>query len=180
MQNHNNIFLIFITILCIVFSHCASTNAPMGWLVKPESVPTDTYGAWIKIRTHHGLISGELISLMNDTVFVADTAALHGVASADIISARLATYNAAHSNIGAFAFFGTISTISNGAFLIFTAPMWIIGGTIASIIRSYEPIIDYPKRPLTDFSPYARYPQGLPSGLQRNDIRMKQNRSSER
>ena len=46
-------------------------------------------------------------------------------------------------------------------------------GTIAAVSRSYEPIIDYPKTPLEKFVRFARYPQGLPPDLNRDEIRVK-------
>jgi hypothetical protein len=110
-----------------------------------------------------------LIAVTKDTVFAADSA-LRAVAWRDIASARLETYDA--SSLGAYAFFGTLSTVSNGWFLAFTMPMWIIGGSIAAVSRSYDPIIDYPGKPLTDFASFARYPQGLPPGLDRGAIQM--------
>jgi hypothetical protein len=49
----------------------------------------------------------------------------------------------------------------------------MIGGSIATGSRSFEPIIDYPKKDLSRFLPFARYPQGLPDGIDRSQIRMK-------
>jgi hypothetical protein len=50
--------------------------------------------------------------------------------------------------------------------------MWIIGGSIAATSRSFDPVVDYPSKPLIDFAPFARYPQGLPPGLDRGAIQM--------
>ena len=68
---------------------------------------------------------------------------------------------------------GSLLTISNGLLLVFTFPLWLIGGTVASVSRSYDPVFTYPGTPLTEFAPYARYPQGLPPDLDRGTIRMK-------
>jgi hypothetical protein len=70
-------------------------------------------------------------------------------------------------------FLGTVSTISNGWFLVFTAPMWMIGGGITSSKLSYNAIVDYPRMELNRFAPFARYPQGLPSVIDRSRIKMK-------
>jgi hypothetical protein len=75
--------------------------------------------------------------------------------------------------MGGLVLLGTLSTISNGAFLLFTAPMWIIGGSIATGARSFEPIVDYPKRDWGHLAPFARYPQGMPRGIDRKQIKMK-------
>jgi hypothetical protein len=131
----------------------------------------DPYGAWVSIKTGYAQRGGELIAVTEDSVFAADTL-LRAVASSDILSARLALYDIG-DQMGVAVSLGTLSTISNGVFLIFTAPMWLIGGSIAAVNRSYDPIIDYPDKPLKEFAPFARYPQGLPPGLDRGMIRMK-------
>lgn len=115
---------------------------------------------------------GELIAVTKDTLFLADTV-LQAIASTDILTARLVTYDASElMGLGVLLVLGTVSTISNGYFLVYTAPMWLIGGSMAVIIRSYDPIIDYPNKPLKQFLPFARYPQGLPHDLDRTKIRM--------
>ena len=170
MQNHNFLFKIFAIPLCILMANCASTNTPHHWLNEPRETALDVYGGWIDVRSRGSQIAGELIAISEDTVFVANTM-LHAVASEDIVSARLVIYDAA--GMGWIVFGGTLSTISNGLFLIFTAPMWLIGGPIAAISRSYEPIVDYPQKSLEHFKPFARFPQGLPSGVDRDAIRTK-------
>ena len=173
MQNHNLPFKILVVGLCFLITNCATTNVPSHWLSEPEEVASDAYGGWIDIQSRENRIAGELVAISEDTVFVANST-LHTVASKDVLSARLVIYDA--SSMAGYVFLGTLSTISNGLFLIFTAPMWLIGGPIAAGSRSFDPIIDYPQRPLVDFKPFARYPQGLPSGLDRNAISMKAKR----
>jgi hypothetical protein len=66
-------------------------------------------------------------------------------------------------------------TLNRGRFTVGfdSMPMWLKGGPIVASNRSYEPIIDYPEKPLKEFAPFARFPQGLPPGLDRGMIRMK-------
>jgi hypothetical protein len=149
---------------------CATTNAPKRWLSGPEEAGLDAYGGWIDVKSQQCRISGELIAVIKDTVFVIDTV-LHAVVSKDILSARLVTYNA--GNMGGLVAFGTLSTVSNGFYLLLTAPMWLILGSTAAIYRSYEPIIDYPQKSIEFFKPFARYPQGFPANLDRHSISIK-------
>jgi hypothetical protein len=156
----------------MLFISCGAThNAPTAWLPKPEETVSDSYGAWIEINSLHGSFRGELIAVTEDTVFVAHIT-LFSVATADITSARLVLYDTGRS-LAVGRILGFFSTFSNGAFLLFTAPMWLIGGTIAVINRSYDPIVDYPKKPLNEFKPFARYPQGIPEQINRSEISMK-------
>ena len=171
MQNHRMLYTIAFVLACAFLTSCASTHTPSRWLPDPEQAASDTYGAWVEIKSRHGNIWGELVAVAEETVFVADSS-LHAIASTDILAAQLLTYDA--SGLGWYVPLGTLSTLSNGWFLVFTAPMWIIGGTIAAISRSYDPIIDYPDKLLKQFVPFARYPQGLPPDLDRRAIRMKQ------
>lgn len=171
MEN-NRMFPLFASVLmCLFFSGCATTQEPRGWLPDDTKVPTDPYGAWMEANTNAGPVMGELIAVSLDTVFIANTS-LHGINKAEIQSARLSLYNA--GDLWAAPLLGPLLTISNGWFLVFTAPMWIIGGSIAASSRSYEPIIDYPAKPLHEFVRYARFPQGLPADLDRSTITMKQ------
>jgi hypothetical protein len=170
MQNHNYSFKVLVVGLCFLMTNCATTSVPGDWLSKPDFVASDAYGGWIEIKSLENHIQGELIAIDEDTVFVANST-LQTIASKDILSARLVIYDA--QSMGGWVLLGTLSTISHGLLLIFTTPMWLIGGTIAVVSRSYDPIIDYPQRPLVDFKAFARYPQGLPPNLDRNVIRMK-------
>jgi hypothetical protein len=170
MQNHDLIRWVLNVILCFLITSCATTKVPSHWLSEPEQSASDAYGGWINIESRENHMAGELIAMSEDTVFIADSA-FHAVGSKDILSARLVSYNA--PRMGGYVILGTISTILNGWFLIFSGPMWLIGGTIAASLRTFEPIIDYPERTLTDFRPFARYPQGLPPDLNRGMIVMK-------
>ena len=170
MQNHNFLNKFFCVVLCFLMTNCATTNAPSDWLSEPEQIASNGYGGWVDIKARESHIAGELIAISTDTVFVADRE-FHAVCSKDILSARLVTYDA--SSMAVYVILGTLLTISNGGFLIITAPMWLIGGSIAAASRSYDPIIDYPEKSLANFKPFARYPQGLPPDLDRGMIMMK-------
>lgn len=170
MQNHSILYSIATVLICAFLTSCASTKVPSRWLPEAEQSASNTYGGWVEVKSRQGQIMGELIALTEDTAFVAEET-LRAIATTDIFSARLVTYD--ESSLGGYAFLGTLSTLSNGLLLIFTAPMWIIGGSVAATSRSYDPIIDYPKQPLKDFLPFARYPQGLPTDLDRDAIKMK-------
>lgn len=157
---------------CIVCCGCAITHAPRGWMGSPEEERIAVHGAWVVLKLeapHAPQLRGELIAVSEDSLFMADTT-FHAVARANIRHARLLTYNSNAVAMGAGAAFGTMSTILNGWALIFTAPMWMIGGTISTGIRSFEPIIDYPDYGWSRLAPFARFPQGLPVMLDRSRI----------
>lgn len=153
-----------------LLTSCASTRAPSGWLPDADQARSSMFGGWVEIKSRQGQVWGELIAVAEDTVFVADTTLL-AIAATDVLSARLVTYD--ESSLGGYVFLGTLSTLSNGLLLVLTAPMWLIAGSIAATSRSYDPIIDYPSKPLKQFVPFARYPQGLPPNMDRSTVKMR-------
>ena len=173
MPARNKIHKIFISLLTLFIFSCASTNAPRGWLASPTEMQTETYGGWLQlnIKTQAQLV-GELIAISKDSIYIVNES-FYAIAQSDIKSARMVIYESNSVDMGGLVALGTLSTISNGFYLILTAPMWIIGGSIASGKRSFEPIVDYPKQELSHFTPYARFPQGLPKGIDRSQIRKK-------
>jgi len=176
MRSHNRTCAILSLLSCLVWG-CAPTNAPRDWLASPEGTPRDVRGGWVKLQYTSAAkakaqISGELIAISGDSLFIANDA-LQAIALSNIKSAQLEAYRSNSAGMGGLVFLGTLSTISNGLLLIFTAPVWIIGGSIATSARSFEPIIKYPKQEWSRFSPFARYPQGLPVGLARQQIKMR-------
>jgi len=180
MQNSKKIRNIVSLALLLVMVACATVNAPLEWLANPKEVPRDVFGGWITVKYFPGSkdtgqlteLSGELIAISMDTVYIA-TEKLHAISRSNIQSARLAAYDSKADVVGLMVYLGALSTGSNGLFSGITFPMWIIGGIIAGRDQSYQPIIDYPKQEWNRFVPYARFPQGLPAGIQRNKIKMK-------
>lgn len=177
MQNNKikNIFLL--TIISFFVSGCASSKAPTNWLTEPNDTQTDVYGGWIEIKyfvdsEKSSEIYGELIAIDQDSIFIVNDA-FHAFELSKIKSARLMSYNSNFGMMGNLTALGIVSTFSNGLFFIFTMPMWLIGGPIAATTRSFQPIIDYPGKEFNQFIPFARYPQGLPEGIDRYKIKMK-------
>lgn len=156
---------------------CEVTKAPRGFLADASDLPADVYGGWIELTCSTAgktgvQVSGELIAVGRDSVYVVNDA-LHAIAFADVTSGRLAAYASYAGEMGGLVFLGTLSTISNGWFLVLSAPMWIIGGTVAVSVRMLEPVVDYPREGLSSLARFARYPQGLPPGLDRSRIKIK-------
>jgi len=177
MQNHKYLEIpVFLFLSALLFG-CATTNVPKNWSSEPNEMATGTYGGWINAECSNEHekeynITGELIAVSDDSIFVADSA-FHSIAKKDITNARLVCYKSNSGSMSALVALGTISTISNGWFLVFTMPMWLIGGTISGTTQSYIPIIDYPENNFKEFSKFSRFPQGLPEKIDRRKIKMK-------
>ncbi len=149
---------------------CASApTSPPDWLPDANEVLSNPHGGWIELdrATSRGIekVDGELLAVQKGHVYVLNGDAVRSAPIDSVRGARLTWYDSNGSSVVALAVFGTLSTISNGAFLVFTAPMWMIGGTIAANSRYHDPIIQSPEHSWDEIRWYARFPQGLPPGF---------------
>lgn len=167
-------FRLLIISTLFLLSSCAFNRAPDGWLPDAESVPLRYNGAWAELSVASSAnLYGEFIAATRDTVFILAKDSMVTLPLAAIVSARLVLWR---SNSGRFAsntFFGTLSTIGHGIFLIITAPIWLLGGSTVAITESYAPV-EYQYQPGSawwqSMAKYARFPQGLPAGINHADI----------
>jgi hypothetical protein len=142
------------------------------------------YGAFITITTLSGQeLSGELISVERSVIrvlrFGAGTGALTWVASTDVKSADVYEYEA-EGGYGGWALLGVLSTISHGFFLIFSAPIWIISGSIAASGESRHVVLSYPEHGWGEIVMWARFPQGLPPGVDEESLTTPKDRRMKR
>lgn len=148
---------------------CTSHSAPSGFLPDPREAQTDAYGSWIDVTVTGNEageeILGELIAIDADTTWVLGTSGIRSFATAAIVQGRLVAYDSRAGAVGGGAVVGFVSTISNGVFLILTGPMWIIGGSVAAAQQSRRPIHDLTEDTPASFGRFARFPMGLPEGL---------------
>jgi len=146
---------------------CASTSAPRGFLPDPEAAQTDAFGSWIDviIAPPRARIAGELIAIDDETTWVLTGTSIRSFATPSIVEGQLVAYDSRAGVVGGAAVLGFLSTISNGAFLILTAPMWLIGGSVAAGHQSRVPIEEMTPESPTSFARFARFPMGMPEGL---------------
>ncbi len=177
-----------------LFAACVSNPAPSGWLPPAEDVATEAFGGWITVDTAAQAqrggyaaasaapgaeIAGELIAVHADSVFVLSESTLVAVPRARVRGATLFAYDAHWGEVATWGFLGTLSAISNGWYFLLTGPTWIITSAIAAGSRSRAPMVS-----LADpggwerLRMYARFPQGLPAGLDRPSLRPRPRRAS--
>jgi len=174
---------------------CVSNPAPRGWLPPAHIAAREAYGGWIVVDLTQpdprgplgpGLtaaeVAGELIAVDSDTVFVMPPKGLVGIPKTRVRSATLFAYDAEWGRLAAWGVIGTLFTASNGLIAIFTAPMMIITSTAATASRSRAPRVE-----LADTRDrwwklrlYARFPQGMPPGIDRAGLQPAWRLASER
>ena len=162
----------------VLLAACAVNPAPSGFLPSPKDAVRDVYGGWIELTVlagkHDSTVSGELIAVRSDSVWVLpDGGPVRVLATGTVQAARVVRYKSETGAVGGYTALGILSTLSNGAFLLITAPAWLITGLVASNAEAGAPLRRVPGVAWVDLAPNARLPQGLPSGIDLAEIRPK-------
>lgn len=159
---------------------CATTTAPPRFLPSPQQAQTDAYGGWIELRYRgdggERLAEGELVAVSADTIWVLGDSGGIAIGTAAVAQGKLMAYNSRSGVVAGFTALGVISTIANGWLLIFSAPLWIITGTVAGANQSHVPERRVPPLQWVELAPFARFPQGFPPGLRLDTLSPKQKR----
>jgi hypothetical protein len=164
----NNWYLSTVFAMILASGGCAGNPAPRGWLSPAQESQADPYGAWIVISTPTGPpIYGEFLAVERDSIFLRLTyGTVRGVPVDTVVQAQIAWYDAQWGQLAWWTAVGSISTISHGVGLIFTAPTWGIGGSIAARAQSRAPLLEVNRPDQWNLvRMYARFPGGLPANL---------------
>lgn len=147
---------------------CATNPAPDDFLPDAKAARTAVHGGWVVVRLHtDSTFAGELLAASTDSIWIGDFAAPRALAHEQVADARLYAYDSEGGHVMGLALLGTVSTIGNGMLLVLTAPMWLIGGGIASAAQSRAAIYRVPLHEWHDLARFARFPQGMPRGPER-------------
>jgi len=169
---------VVLTLLLLAVA-CAYNPAPEGFLPAPSEAAHDVYGAWIELSVpvvgrRDTTIAGELIAASADTVWILpDSSRVAAVPTFSVRNGQVTRYRSGAGAVAGLTALGILSTLSNGAFLLFTAPAWLITGVVASSNESRAPLRAVPPLAWADLAAYARFPQGLPPGIDLGEIRPK-------
>lgn len=150
---------------------CASSTAPKGWLPEAPEAATFPYGAWVRLQQedddgHKSIVEGELIAVRDDSIIVLSDGRWTEIGKERVRRVKADFYRPTLWPLTTWSGIGTVSTLSHGIGLIISAPLWIIVGVAATANTSHEPETVYPGVPWGSLRPYARFPQGVPDGLE--------------
>ena len=165
-------FLVVITTSLLALSGCASapvarTPVPRELHASAAEAQGGVRGGWVTVegktpdRNRRMLIEGELIAVDESTIHVLTTTGLQSVRLTRGLQIGVVRYRSSASSLAWWAVAGGVSTLSHGWYLIFTAPTWAIGGVIGTIAEGRAAIA----HDVADARSFARFPQGLPPGL---------------
>lgn len=179
---YRNKFITIPVLLGFIFFmvSCATRIAPRKWLPTAKEALRDTYGGWIVVvseDSHGNMVksAGEFIAYQEGTAYILTGTGPIVVPADEVISVSLAVYRNDTGKIILWTVGGTLSTISHGYYLIFTAPAWVLAGSIAGIIESKGGVVVINEEYFSwdKTKKFARFPQGLPDGIDLSELNPK-------
>jgi hypothetical protein len=158
-----------LSLAAILAAACASNTAPSGFLPTPREAQRAAFGGWIELEllgtARQQTVQGELLAVTADTVWVLSDSAAEVLPTSVVGGGKLTAWRSGTGAVAGGTVLGVLSTISNGVLLIFTAPLWIVTGTVAGTSESFAPQRDMPPLRWAELARFARFPQGMPLGL---------------
>jgi hypothetical protein len=169
---------------------CASTGAPDYWLSQAREAPRDPYGGWVTVRfvkdaeierfntAGERRLGGEFLAVDADSLYVLTgldsvNCRMVGIPLTIVDRAKVAQFDPETTSASAWIFAGGLSTLSHGWALVFSLPVWLLGGTLMVQSHVEAAMENYPVVSWNHLAKYARFPQGPPPGIHEMDLRPK-------
>lgn len=184
MLRKSNIHWVVLISLMIV-SGCQDQMIPAAYLPKTSEVRSDAYGKWIKVSSYTDSLtnlpvelSGELIAIESDTIFVLTEVDLITIERNHISAGAIYLFKSRKEP--KFGLIGLIPTMIGivstgdyaGAFFMLGMPL-ILTSFLQAVIKG-NGILNYPdKATMDDLVKFARYPQGMPPDIIRDSLHLK-------
>jgi hypothetical protein len=163
-------------LVAIAVTGCAGIQAPRGSVPPVAVAPQDGFGGWAGVWEGKGYspdLEGELIAVSADSVFVLVGDSLVARSLKAVRRVRVVGYDPKAGDLMNWTLAGTLSTASHGIVAILSAPAWLLVGSAVTSSAAHASEINVPgyHRTWDDLKPFARFPQGIPPGLDRSALR---------
>jgi hypothetical protein len=147
----------------VLSGSCAGWRVPNNERAVQEEAITGGKGARTRLRLASGAeVQGELISAEGVYVWLLrDDGRLVSFPVESVRDASLGVFQTRESELTAWTIVGALSTVSHGAFIIFSLPIWLLVGIPSAYVESRRGFIEYPQYSWQVLGRYARFPQGL-------------------
>jgi len=169
---HKKIIYLLWLLHFLNFFGCATSYAPENYLPDTDDVPQNVYGGWLTVITEPDslisndkwmMYSGEFIASEDSVIYLLYDS-LYRIPKRRITESTLELDGKSTGAYGGWVAGGSLLTISNGYYLVFTLPLWLFAGipTVAgeSTRDRYEE--DYPTQEYwNSIKMFARFPQGV-------------------
>jgi hypothetical protein len=107
-------------------------------------------------------VEGELIAVEPETIAVLAPEGLTRIPRDAVQRVVVTVLPERRTAAGATMGLGALSTLSHGAYLLISLPVWLVAGGIAVGMTSHEERWKF--SPMDELYQFARFPQGLPQG----------------
>jgi hypothetical protein len=107
-------------------------------------------------------VSGELLAADAAGLWVRDERGSVWIEAHHVRQVRVQVYSSLVGEVVGLSVGGAVSTLSNGAFLIFTAPGWLVAGLSAGTYEGSANVATAEPHDTPSLYQYARFPAGLP------------------
>ncbi|MDD5607666.1 MAG: hypothetical protein PHY57_04080 [Ignavibacterium sp.] len=169
---HKFIFCSSFLLVSLLLIRCASSYAPENYLPQTEDIPQTIYGGWITIITSPDssiaddnwlIYGGEFIAVDDSKVYVMYDS-LYQIPKYKITESILELDQKYTTTYALWVLGGSILTISNGYYGVYTLPLWLLAGiptaTGESVRDRFE--MEYPNDEFWDsVKVFSRFPQGV-------------------
>jgi hypothetical protein len=171
----------------LFLSGCSASKIPVSYRNSPRGLKTEITGHWTEVNLNSKdisgpdkTLSGELIAIQTDTVYLLTYTGLKAIHTSIINNAVLYVYMNQSGIFGMATGLLTIPEIIGAiayeepGFLVLGAP-WMITGTIVTIIEAsdHSNLLNYPyNAQLQELKKFARFPQGMPSDIDKSRLHL--------
>jgi hypothetical protein len=179
--------ILILTGLFLFLSGCSTVKIPSKYRYSAQQVKREITGSWIHIKLNLAAytdqeteLSGELIAIQSDTVYVITPHGFKGVQIAKIDEADLYMFMNQPGLIAAVT--GLLYLPDLIASVVFDMPgflilgvPWIITGSIITIAEgsNHSNILNFPSFcSLEELNKFARFPQGMPPDIDKTRIHL--------
>lgn len=165
--------------LLLAAAGCAMRQSPRGYRADAETMQVDARGGWLNVtlaRKYDGWprrLAGELLAVDADSLHL--LTADHRMISlswSQVRAARLEAWKSDAARLAGPSMVGLPLSVGHGWFGLISLPIWSLTSTGVVAGLSWKPVLHVPPDKVEELPPFARFPGGLPRGLDRHSLRM--------
>lgn len=171
----------------LFLSGCYVSKIPVSYRHSPRSLKTEITGHWTEVKLnskdisdHDKTLSGELIAIQSDTLYLLTSTGLKAIHTSNIDNAILYIFMNQSGIFGVSTgllyvpdIIAALSYAERG-FLALGVP-WVITGTIVTVIEASDKsnLLNYPYyAQLQELNKFSRFPQGMPPEIDKSRLHL--------
>jgi len=165
-------FLVTVALGSALGGGCATNPVPPHQRISAEKALMSGRGAYAVVqRTTGDAFAGELIAAGNEGIqLLTGGAKLMFIPYPTVVSVKVGVHSNNADVLGIWTTLGTLSSISHGFFAVFTIPIWLGFGVTTTVGESNRGLFECPPQPLAALKVYSRFPQGVPPGVDEDQL----------